>query len=66
MDENPDNDVYQVFLLEHRKKDGAPDVVEHPLVSCETYSEARRIQQQALRADKRCVIRYIGPVGGGD
>jgi hypothetical protein len=40
---------------------------EQPLASCGSYEEARRIRQvlQGAVAGK-CVIRYIGPTGGGD
>jgi hypothetical protein len=40
---------------------------EHPLASCSSYGEARRIRQ-ALQssATGECVIRYVGPAGGGD
>jgi hypothetical protein len=59
-------DLYQVFLREHKKTGDLHEVVERPLVGCETYDEARRIQQQAQKAEMDCIIRYMGPTGGGD
>jgi hypothetical protein len=43
------------------------ETVEHPLASCASYAEARRIRD-ALHgtATGECVIRYFGPTGGGD
>jgi hypothetical protein len=59
-------DLYQVYLREYRKTGDLHEVVEQPLADCSSYDEARRIQQQALRAAQDCVIRYLGPTGGGD
>jgi hypothetical protein len=59
-------DTYQVYLREHRRTGDLHEVVEQPLADCVTYDEARRIQQQALRAAQDCIIRYMGPTGGGD
>jgi hypothetical protein len=40
---------------------------EHPLVSCPTYGEARKIRDALQGSARRgCVIRYIGSTGGGD
>ena len=45
----------------------ASDGNEQPLAYCSTYGEARRIRA-ALHgsAAGECVIRYVGPAGGGD
>jgi hypothetical protein len=43
-----------------------PEVTERPLVSCSSYAEARRIRRQYLSPNSECVIRYVGPSGGGD
>jgi hypothetical protein len=43
-----------------------PDGVERALICCSSYEEARRIRQQCLGSDSECVIRFVGPSGGGD
>jgi hypothetical protein len=40
---------------------------EHPLISCPTYSDARKIRDALQSSARRgCVIRYVGATGGGD
>lgn len=62
------DDRYLIFLrydLGHAH--ATVDAAEQPLASCASYHEARRIRlalQGAGSGD--CVIRYVGPAGGGD
>jgi hypothetical protein len=60
------DDRYIVFLRLDRNHNRPPDTVEQPLTTCATYEEARRIQRHHLRFSRECVIRYLGPAGGGD
>lgn len=62
------DDRYLIFLRYDRTHtDASADAAEQPLASCASYHEARRIRlalQGAGSGD--CVIRYVGPAGGGD
>ena len=42
------------------------DAVEEPLCNCATYADARRAWQEYRSPGRECVIRYVGPAGGGD
>jgi hypothetical protein len=60
-------DRFVVYLRSGNGDAAYPETVERPLASCSTYEEARRVREAAhfLRpAD--CVIRFVGPSGGGD
>ena len=59
-------DGFLVYLRLDRRHDDSPEAFEHPLRHCASYEEARRIQRAYRRADRECVIRYQGEVGGGD
>jgi hypothetical protein len=39
---------------------------ERTLVSCPTYAEAEWVRDEYATPTRRCIIRYIGPAGGGD
>jgi hypothetical protein len=43
-----------------------PEDVEHELTSCATYEEAHKLKQALERQGRHCIIRYLGPAGGGD
>jgi hypothetical protein len=43
-----------------------PDLVERPLATCSSYAEARRIRREFHFTARECVIRFVGPCGGGD
>jgi hypothetical protein len=68
--ESVHDDRYLVFLRYdsyHAQSNEMTDTVERPLASCASYGEARRIRD-ALHGSGagECVIRYVGPAGGGD
>lgn len=42
------------------------DVDERLLVRCSTYEEARWVRQEYQGPSRSCIIRYVGPAGGGD
>ncbi len=43
-----------------------PEITEQPLTTCSSYAEARRLRRQYLSTHGNCVIRFVGPTGGGD
>jgi hypothetical protein len=59
-------DRFVVFLRHDRGASPRPDYAERPLRSCSTYEEARQLQRQLRESERECIIRYIGPSGGGD
>ena len=61
------DDRYMVFVRTDRGHGRRhPARAEKLLASCATYEEARRIQRRLLAGARTCVIRYLGPAGGGD
>ena len=64
--ETVDEDRFIVYLRRDDSHPDRPDCSEWPLITCATYEEARRVQREFQRTSRDCVIRYIGPVGGGD
>jgi hypothetical protein len=66
--ESVHDDHFMVFLrFDLRYAKTSSEATEQPLACCSTYEDARRIRkvlQGAAAGD--CVIRYIGPAGGGD
>jgi hypothetical protein len=64
--DNLHDDRFLVFVRADRGSDNAPEEFERYLTSCPTYEEARRIQREYRTFARECVIRYLGPAGGGD
>jgi hypothetical protein len=62
--------IHEECFVVHARPSGTrphrPDRAERPLARCGRYAEARRIQRRLHRAACPCVIRYVGPAGGGD
>jgi hypothetical protein len=59
-------DGFMVYLRLDRTHGQEPEAFERLLTHCSSYEEARRIQREYRLADKECVIRYEGEIGGGD
>jgi hypothetical protein len=59
-------DRFLVFVRTERNHWDPPEDSERYLISCPTYEEARRIQRDYRSRSRECVIRYLGPAGGGD
>lgn len=59
-------DRFLVFLRSAYSNSDRPDVVERDLIACSSLAEARRIRSQFQSPMHECVIRYVGPTGGGD
>jgi len=64
--ESIQDDCFIVFLRHDRASSNRPDCSERPLTKCSSYEEARRIQRELHHTSRICVIRYVGPAGGGD
>jgi hypothetical protein len=60
------DDRYLIFVRADRSQNDTPEGFERYLISCATYGEARRIQREYRSLARECVIRYLGPAGGGD
>jgi hypothetical protein len=60
------DDRFVVFMRNDPGCGDRPDCAERPLITCATYAEARRVQREVLSSSRLCVIRFIGPAGGGD
>ena len=60
------DDHFLVFIRADRSQATAPEDFERYVISCPTYQDARRIQRSYRNLDQECVIRYLGPAGGGD
>jgi hypothetical protein len=60
------HDCFVVFVRDGSRTAGLPDALERPVAACPTYEEAAGVRRQLRRSGKRCVIRFLGPAGGGD
>jgi hypothetical protein len=60
------DDRFMVYLrLDPRH--GGPLISQERLVaSCPSYAEAKRVRRKLQDSSCECVIRYVGPAGGGD
>ena len=59
-------ELFMVFLRHGSSHAHHPDRAERPLLLCSSYAEARRIQREFRHTARDCIIRYVGPAGGGD
>lgn len=57
-------DCFDVYV---REDSGVPYLpMERKLMTCRTYEEAVSVRRENNAPDRRCIIRYVGPAGGGD
>ena len=59
-------DGFMVFVRPARCAAELPQPPEEPLAMCSTYEEARQFRRGYQGVTRDCVIRYVGPAGGGD
>ena len=59
-------DCFAVFMRDAVPCIHRPDSAERPLARCECLAEARRLRHYLRAQDLDCVIRFVGPSGGGD
>jgi len=60
------DDCYMVYVRPDGHPEGWPEAVEPTSIPCPTYEEARKVRQIYQGPHCSCVIRFVGPVGGGD
>jgi hypothetical protein len=60
------DDRFVVYVRDEGRVDSFYGPVERELVSCSTYEEAEWVRQECAGPNRKCIIRYIGPAGGGD
>jgi hypothetical protein len=59
-------DQYLVYVRSRLRRACPPEEAEEPLTSCSTYAEARQVQLANQGPGMECIIRFVGPAGGGD
>jgi hypothetical protein len=59
-------DRYLVYLRSERNEAERRACEEEPLADCASYEEARELRQQYRDSGRDCIIRFVGPAGGGD
>jgi hypothetical protein len=59
-------DCYVVFARELITPGRNSFTRERELVKCSSYEEARWVQRECTSKTRQCIIRFVGPVGGGD
>jgi len=64
--ESSHDDRFIVFVRQYGCPSYRPDLAERPLAICSSYAEARRIRREFHYTARECIIRYVGPAGGGD
>jgi hypothetical protein len=60
------DDRFLVFVRADRDRSTPPEEFEQDMISCSTYEDAQRIKRELRGIARECVIRYLGPTGGGD
>jgi len=59
-------DRFVLFVRSDAGRDPAHPSAEQLVASCDTYEAARELQRKLGQAGTECVIRSVGPAGGGD
>jgi hypothetical protein len=57
---------YVVFMRGRGIVGDDPMDAERELAHCATYEEAEWVRQENETRSRKCIIRYLGPAGGGD
>lgn len=60
------DDCFVVMIREKDCTGETPAQIERELVTCATYEEAQWVRRECGGPNRRCIIRYVGPAGGGD
>ena len=60
------DDCFVVFVREEVSPNGIPDLVERELVRCPSYEQAEWVRRECGSSRRKCIIRFLGPSGGGD
>jgi len=59
-------DRFVVFVREDCPTYAGPEWRERELASCPTYEEAQWVCKENGKPHRKCIVRYVGPAGGGD
>jgi anti-anti-sigma factor len=59
-------DCFVVYVRDAAGSAWRPEGLERPVASCPCYEEAVAVREQFRQAGRRCIIRFVGPAGGGD
>lgn len=59
-------DRFVLYVRADHRQDESPEDIEQPLLVCSSYAEARYLQRVIRNCSRDCVIRFLGPTGGGD
>ncbi|HYV34068.1 MAG TPA: hypothetical protein VE988_00100 [Gemmataceae bacterium] len=60
------DECYVVFVRDEDRSAGNPSMCERELVKCATHEQAEWVRRECTRPRRKCIIRYVGPTGGGD
>lgn len=58
--------LFVVFLRKDFTRAALPIARERELARCATYEEACSVREELSESHRHCVIRCVGPTGGGD
>jgi hypothetical protein len=58
-------DCFVVFVRETDRRD-RHEMSERELTTCATYDEAKAVRHEFSGPHRKCIIRFVGPAGGGD
>jgi hypothetical protein len=60
------DDCFVVFVRDEFPTSSNPEMMERELVRCSTKEEAHWVQRECEGPHRKCIVRYVGPTGGGD
>jgi hypothetical protein len=60
------DDRFMVYLRFDARHGNPSGNQERLVAACPSYAEAKRIRRTLQDSSCECVIRYVGPAGGGD
>jgi len=57
---------FVVFVRDMAAPGYREELEERELIACPTYEEAQWVRREYGSRTRKCIIRYVGPSGGGD
>jgi hypothetical protein len=60
------NELVDCFVVFVRNGARRPEAAERPVAAYASYEEADEVRQHLRRSGRWCIIRFVGPTGGGD
>jgi hypothetical protein len=58
------DECFEAYVRERKANPNRP--MEWQVVNCGSYQEAEMVRRENQGPDRHCIIRYLGPAGGGD